>query len=105
MTVEDERRCEEVAQLLLEGKKGEELAAAVRDLDSRSDTRERSPGAGPALFVHQQQHQQPLHRRSSSVPLPNDYYPAFSGTTFPSGPFLPTSGAPSPVSSRRSTTT
>ena len=57
--------------------------------------------AGPALFVHQQQHQQHPHRRSSSVPLPKDYYPAFSGTTFPSGPFLPTSGAPSPVSSRR----
>ena len=85
MTVEDERRCEEVAQLLLEGKKGEELAAAVRDLDSRSDTRERSPGAGPALFVHQQQHQQPLHRQSSSVPLPNDYYPAFSGIKGQSG--------------------
>ena len=85
VTVEDERRCEEVAQLLLEGKKGEELAAAVRDLDSRSDTRERSPGAGPALFVHQQQHQQPLHRRSSSVPLPNDYYPAFSGIKGQSG--------------------
>ena len=99
MTVEDERRCEEVAQLLLEGKKGEELAAAVRDLDSRSDTRERSPGAGPALFMHQQQHQQPLHRRSSSVPLPNDYYPAFSGITLPSVPFLPTSRAPSPVNS------
>ncbi|KIP07231.1 hypothetical protein PHLGIDRAFT_89850, partial [Phlebiopsis gigantea 11061_1 CR5-6] len=28
----DERRCEEVAQLLLEGKKGDELAAAVRRL-------------------------------------------------------------------------
>ena len=32
----DERRCEEVAQLFLEEKKGEELAAAVKDLDSRS---------------------------------------------------------------------
>ena len=36
MTMEDERWCEEVAQPLLEGKKGEELAAAVRDLESRS---------------------------------------------------------------------
>ena len=35
MTVEDGQRCEEV-QLLLEGKKGEELAAAARDLESRS---------------------------------------------------------------------
>ncbi len=32
-TLEDERRCDEVAQLLLEGKKGEELALAVRNLD------------------------------------------------------------------------
>ena len=30
---EEERRCEQVAQLLLEGMKGEELAKAVRDLD------------------------------------------------------------------------
>ncbi|KAF9548097.1 hypothetical protein CPC08DRAFT_755392 [Agrocybe pediades] len=30
---DDERRCEEVAQLLLEGKKGEDLAKAIRDLD------------------------------------------------------------------------
>jgi hypothetical protein len=32
-TEEDERRCDAVAQLLLEGKKGEELAQAVRNLD------------------------------------------------------------------------
>jgi hypothetical protein len=104
VTVEDERRCEGVAQLLLEGKKGEELAAAVRDLDSRSDAREGTPDVGAGLFLphqhhHQYQHQQPLHRRSSSVPLPNDYYPPFSGITLPSVPFLPTSRAPSPVSS------
>ncbi|KAF8875535.1 hypothetical protein CPB84DRAFT_1853232 [Gymnopilus junonius] len=30
---EDERRCEEVAQLLLEGKEGDDLAKAVRELD------------------------------------------------------------------------
>ncbi|KIJ92025.1 hypothetical protein K443DRAFT_126060 [Laccaria amethystina LaAM-08-1] len=99
VTVEDERRCEEVAQLLLEGKKGEELAAAVRDLDAREGT----PDAGAGLFLHHQhhhqhQHQQPLHRMSLSVPLPNDYSPAFSGITLPSVPFLPTSRAPSPVS-------
>ena len=95
VTVEDERRCEEVAQLLIEGKKGEELVAAFRDLDS---AREGSPAAWP--FVHTQQHQQQhLHERLSSVPLPNDYYPAFSGITLPSVPVLPTSRAPSPVSS------
>ena len=96
MTVEEERRCEEVAQLLIEGKKGEELADAFRDLDS---AREGSPAAWP--FVHSQQHQQQqhLHRRLSSVPLPNDDHPAFSGITLPSVPFLPTSRAPSPVSS------
>ncbi|KIJ92023.1 hypothetical protein K443DRAFT_126059 [Laccaria amethystina LaAM-08-1] len=101
VTVEDERRCEGVAQLLLEGKKGEELAAAVRDVDSRSDAREGTPDGGAGLFLHQQHHlqHQPLHRRSSSVPLPNDYYPAFSGITLPNVPFLPTSRAPSPVSS------
>ena len=72
--VEDEQQCEEVAQILLEGKKGEELAAAVRDLDSCSGAREGTPGAGVGLFVHQhQQHQQ--HRRSLRVPLLNDYCP------------------------------
>ena len=34
---EEERRCEQVAQLLLEGMKGEELAKAVRDLDRVRD--------------------------------------------------------------------
>ena len=90
----DEWRYEEVAQLLLE-KKGEELATAVRHLDSRSGVREGTTGAG-AAFVHQQQQ---LHRRSSSVQLPNYYYPAFSSITLPSVPFLPTSSGPSPVSS------
>jgi hypothetical protein len=69
VTPEDERRCEEVAQLLLEGKKGDELAAAVRDLDRmRSDS--------PTPFYG---------RRSSSVPLPNDWHPI----AIPSVPFLP----------------
>ncbi|KAF8890511.1 hypothetical protein CPB84DRAFT_1849100 [Gymnopilus junonius] len=41
MAAEDERRCEEVAQLLLEGKKGDELAKAVQSLDrARSWERE-----------------------------------------------------------------
>lgn len=34
-TFEEEIRCEEVTQLLLEGKKGEELAQALRDLDEK----------------------------------------------------------------------
>lgn len=65
ITAEEERRCEEVAALLLEGKKGEELAAAVRARDQRQPN---------------------THRRSSSVPLPNDYYP--QGIALPSVPFL-----------------
>ncbi|KAI0042049.1 hypothetical protein FA95DRAFT_1564695 [Auriscalpium vulgare] len=52
---EDEQRCEDVAQLLLEGMKGEQLAAAVKKLDHfRSNT--------PAM----------LPRRPSSVPLPHN---------------------------------
>jgi len=43
LMVEDERQCEEVVQLLLEGKKEGELAAAFRDLDSRSSVREETP--------------------------------------------------------------
>ncbi|KAF5378875.1 hypothetical protein D9615_006903 [Tricholomella constricta] len=85
-TVEDERRCEEVAQLLLEGKKGDELAAAVRDLDLlRADTPVHAP-----LYQH---------RRSSSVPLPNDYYPHFSNIVLPSAPFFSASRPSSPMNS------
>ncbi|KAI0692902.1 hypothetical protein BC835DRAFT_1416270 [Cytidiella melzeri] len=73
----DERRCEEVAQLLLEGKKGDELAAAVRRLDldrareatgSQSPMHAPMPIAMPAPFYAQ-------HRRSSSVPPPSMYHP------------------------------
>lgn len=78
-TLEDERRCEEVAQLLLEGKKGDELAAAVRQLDSM-----REPSPLP-LYPH---------RRSSSVPLPGDW----RQIALPSVPFLPLQSRPgSPV--------
>ncbi|KAF8976161.1 hypothetical protein BDQ17DRAFT_1441241 [Cyathus striatus] len=67
--VEEERRCEEVAQLLLEGKKGDELAQAVLDLDRMRD--------GPRGGI----------RRPSSVPLPGDY--GFGGgIALPSVPFL-----------------
>jgi len=89
--IEDERRCEEVAQLLLEGKKGDELAAAVRNLDRmRSET----PAVQPVYPVYQ-------HRRSSSVPLPNDFYGhQYSNIAIPSIPFLSTaSRPPSPVRS------
>ncbi|KAJ7785196.1 hypothetical protein DFH07DRAFT_1054566 [Mycena maculata] len=129
---EDERRCEEVAALLLQGKKGEELAWAVRDLDSRrnAELSHSSPspaplpyhasskfphplnldpmyypqapssppasslasshpsgsGAGspyslPMPLEHNSRDQTWRHRRSSSVPLPNDY-----SYTFP--PFM-----------------
>ncbi|THH17100.1 hypothetical protein EW146_g3653 [Bondarzewia mesenterica] len=53
LPVEDEQRCEDVAQLLLEGMKGDELAAAVKRLDRM---RSATP-SGPT-------------RRPSSVPLP-----------------------------------
>ncbi|KAF7316555.1 HMG box domain-containing protein [Mycena indigotica] len=124
---EDERRCEEVAALLLQGKKGQELASAVRDLDERLHptlvhSTSSSPGPGgydhnpkfphpllhldPAYYpdsppsstlassqtsgspfslplpLHQEGREDPRwrHRRSSSVPLPNDYsVPFFDG--------------------------
>ncbi|KAH9036700.1 hypothetical protein EDB84DRAFT_1437613 [Lactarius hengduanensis] len=71
---EDEKRCEDVAQLLLEGMKGEELAAAVKRLDRiRSDT--------------------PLHlpRRPSSVPLPHAF-----PSSIPALPFVEPSRPSSP---------
>ncbi|KAF8205172.1 hypothetical protein K438DRAFT_1757163 [Mycena galopus ATCC 62051] len=125
---EDERRCEEVAALLLQGKKGEELAWALRDLDSRrqvehthsssspvpvpyhqnskfphplnldpmyypqlpgsppssaltsshaSSSGGGSPYALPMPLEHSSRDQTWRHRRSSSVPLPNDYAYSF----------------------------
>jgi hypothetical protein len=96
VTAEDERRCEEVAQLLLEGKKGDELAAAVRDLDRmRSNTpgSSQSPEPSPAplsssLLAVPSAASFYGHRRSSSVPLPNDFHPI----TLPSVPFLSPNG-------------
>ncbi|KAJ7024496.1 hypothetical protein C8F04DRAFT_1301977 [Mycena alexandri] len=135
---EDERRCEEVAALLLQGKKGEELASAVRDLDWRrqAELAHSTPSPVPAAYHHQNsKYPHPLqldphyyphgpasppsstltsshasgsasgagspyslpmplqqdptwrHRRSSSVPLPNDY-----AYTFP--PFMYDDSAP-----------
>jgi hypothetical protein len=91
-SAEDERRCEEVAQLLLEGKKGDELAAAVRSLD-----RKRDHDDPPRHHYHPNPlppHPVRGHRRSSSVPLPTDY------STFmavPTLPFLTLSRPDSPV--------
>jgi len=71
---EDERRCEDVAQLLLEGMKGEELAAAVKRLD-------RMRSATPLN----------LPRRPSSVPLPNSFPISIPALPFvqPSRPHSP----------------
>ena len=64
-TPEDEQRCEEVAQLLLEGMKGDDLAAAIRKLDEKK----------MVPPVPQPQHQ-PFYppRRPSSVPLPDSRF-------------------------------
>ena len=71
---EDEKRCEDVAQLLLEGMKGEELAAAVKRLDRiRSDTPLNLP------------------RRPSSVPLPHSF-----PISIPALPFVDPSRPSSP---------
>ncbi|KZT04523.1 uncharacterized protein LAESUDRAFT_761083 [Laetiporus sulphureus 93-53] len=99
----DERRCEDITEFLIEGMKGDELAAAVRQRDmerSRSRTRTASPGpyAGfnPPSFPPMSQLHQPTpiyaQRRSSSVPPPSMYYPI----VLPSVPFFG-SRAPSPV--------
>jgi hypothetical protein len=71
---EDEKRCEDVAQLLLEGMKGEELAAAVKRLDHiRSNTPLNLP------------------RRPSSVPLPHSF-----PISIPALPFVDPSRPSSP---------
>ncbi|KAH7929942.1 hypothetical protein BV22DRAFT_1028907 [Leucogyrophana mollusca] len=81
VTAEDERRCEEVAQLLLEGKKGDELAAAIRKLDEI-----KVPIAHAPIYPN---------RRSSSVPLPDS---RFNPITLPAVPFFANSRPGSPVS-------
>ena len=86
-TLEDERRCEEVAQLLLEGKKGDELAAAIRRLEQKKVV-------VPAHHLAQSQSFYPP-RRPSSVPLPDSrIYPI----AVPSLPFFASSSrSASPV--------
>ncbi|KAI0948001.1 hypothetical protein AcW1_009620 [Taiwanofungus camphoratus] len=88
----DERRCEEVAQLLLEGKKGDELAAAVRQLDmerAHTETASPEPQFGEGAFPSTSHVHMPIplyaHRRSSSVPPPTMLY---NPITIPTLPFL-----------------
>ena len=71
---EDEKRCEDVAQLLLEGMKGEELAAAVKRLDRIRSTTPLN-----------------LPRRPSSVPLPHSF-----PISIPALPFVDPSRPSSP---------
>ncbi|KAF8554149.1 hypothetical protein OG21DRAFT_1484929 [Imleria badia] len=85
-TFEDEQRCEEVAQLLLEGIKGDELAAAIRKLDENK-----------VVLPAPQPYHQPFYppRRPSSVPLPDS---RFHQIALPSVPFFAqTSRSASPV--------
>lgn len=85
-TLEDEQRCEEVAHLLLEGMKGDELAAAIRMLDEKK----------LAVPVPQPQHQSFYPpRRPSSVPLPDS---RFHPIALPSIPlFAQSSRSASPI--------
>lgn len=80
-TAEDERRCEEVAQLLLDGMKGDQLAAAIRKLDE-----DKMHAPAPAYLL----------RRPSSVPLPDSRFGA-AGITIPTLPFFACSRPGSPV--------
>lgn len=73
VTPEDEERCEAVAQLLLEGKKGDELAAAIRQLGDKAGQTALPPA--PAY----------PYRRPSSVPLPDG---PFHPIALPALPFL-----------------
>jgi transcription factor SOX7/8/10/18 (SOX group E/F) len=57
---EDKRRCEEVATLLLQGKKGEELAWAVRDFDLRHQVELAEPSQSPIPVIY--------HQNSSKFP-------------------------------------
>jgi hypothetical protein len=98
---EEERRCEQVAQLLLEGMKGEELAKAVRDLDRAREEEASNSRPTLAMPIPVSSFHNPFgygmpsnsaltfppaySRRSSSVPLPlpnassDFFYPPFGG--------------------------
>ncbi|KAJ8521059.1 hypothetical protein ONZ45_g2200 [Pleurotus djamor] len=82
-TEEEERRCEEVAQLLLEGKKGEDLAEAVKAMDrmkSRMQAQVQAQSQARSHHHHAVSAQEISYlsqRRPSSVPLPlsGDWFP------------------------------
>ncbi|KAI0823465.1 hypothetical protein BC628DRAFT_1420781 [Trametes gibbosa] len=88
----EEERCEAVAQFLLEGKKGEELAEAVRQLDmARALSRPES--AASSGFSMNQWHPQGavpayLQRRPSSVPPPSTLFHPGHPITLPTVPFF-----------------
>ncbi|KAI0641433.1 hypothetical protein C8Q79DRAFT_1014369 [Trametes meyenii] len=104
----EEERCEAVAQFLLEGKKGEELAEAVRQLDmARALSRPESAASGPfAMNPFAQPPPQPqpqfqhaaalptyLQRRPSSVPPPSTLFHPAHPIALPTIPFF---AAPAP---------
>ncbi|KAI0667188.1 hypothetical protein C8Q78DRAFT_1082320 [Trametes maxima] len=97
----EEERCEAVAQLLLEGKKGEELAEAVRQLDmARALSRPESAASG-GFAMNPFAQPQPLQaalpmylqRRPSSVPPPSTLYHPSHPIALPTIPFF---AAPTP---------
>ncbi|KAF8156062.1 hypothetical protein B0H34DRAFT_771907 [Crassisporium funariophilum] len=118
-SAEDDRRCEAVAQLLLDGKKGEVLAEAVRELDRVREESQfdaiasaRSSYSGemmmpmPMSYMNMGNNDMPMseyHRRPSSAPLPNDFFgfggASSAGITLPSLPFMSFSRSGSPVGS------
>lgn len=98
----DERRCEEVAQLLLEGKKGDELLAAVRRLDldrHQPSSSSASPMLAPYPQLAMPAPMYPLyhHRRSSSAP-PGHYHGPIAVPTLDFFPSHASSRADTPVS-------
>jgi hypothetical protein len=97
---QEERRCEEVAQLLLEGKKGIELADAVRALDARATSASPTSATHPAplqfewppVVAPQPQSWAQMRRPSSVPPLPTH------SIALPNVPFLAAFSRPeSPV--------
>ncbi|KAH9848765.1 hypothetical protein C2E23DRAFT_738749 [Lenzites betulinus] len=93
----EEERCEAVAQLLLEGKKGEELAEAVRQLDmARALSRPESAASGGfSMNAWPPQGAVPayLQRRPSSVPPPSTLFHPSHPISLPTVPFF---AAPAP---------
>ncbi|KAJ3557590.1 hypothetical protein NM688_g1393 [Phlebia brevispora] len=82
----DERRCEQVAHLLLEGKKGAELTAAVRQLEyARSQELAGSVTPPPPYAAVAAPTPIYAQRRPSSVPPPTTLY---NPITIPTVPFL-----------------